>query len=104
MTRVLFESNRTVAWETASEELLRRSMVFSSVLYLVRTKDIKQVWGTFLQGFKKQMSQYTASQNGLGAWEGSLIIKGVPSSVSQEDRDLIFMFNLDIVQCMFDRP
>ena len=76
MTRVLFESNRTVAWETASEELLRRSMVFSSVLYLVRTKDIKQVWGTFLQGFKKQMSQYTASQNGLSAWEGSLTTEG----------------------------
>ena len=51
-------------------------MVFSSVLYLVRTKDIKQVWGTFLQGFKKQMSQYTASQNGLGAWEGSLTTEG----------------------------
>ena len=60
-----------------------------------------------------------ASQDGLGTWEGSLIIEGGPASASQEGR-LIFIFNLDIlyfwsmhfffliikadVQCMFDRP
>ena len=83
MTRVLFESNRTVAWETALEELLRRSMVFSAVLYLVRTKDIKQVQGTFLQSFKKQMSKYTASRMALVPGKGVLPWKEKPTLVSR---------------------
>ena len=33
-----------------SEGLLRRSVVFSTALYLIRTKNIKQVRDTFLQG------------------------------------------------------
>ena len=33
--------------------LLWRSMIFSTVLYLLRTKNIKEVGDTFLQGFKK---------------------------------------------------
>ena len=36
-----------------SEKLLQRSMVFSTALRLVRTKNIKQVRDTFLEGFKK---------------------------------------------------
>ena len=78
-----------------SEKLLLRSKVFSTVLYLVRTKNIKQVRVTFIQGFKKkkeQPSMYTASQHGLGTWEGSLIIKGGPTLISQEGRHLIFLF------------
>ena len=121
MTRVLFESNRTVAWETALEELLRRSMVFSSVLYLVRIKDIKKVQGTFLQGFKKQMSKYTASRTALVPGKGVLPWKEKPTLASQEGSLLIYIyifFNMDIlcfwsvnplmikadVQCTFDRP
>ena len=105
-----------------SGKLFRRCRIFSTGLYLVRTKNIKQVRATFLQGFKKkeQSSKYTASQCGLGTWEGSLIIEGGPTLVSQEERHLIFIFNMDIlyslvnvsfsliikadVQCMFDRP
>ena len=49
----------------SSEELLRRSMVFNPVLYLVRTKNIKQVRGTFLQGLKKTSTR-TVSQYVLG--------------------------------------
>ena len=37
-----------------SEKLPRRSMVFSTVLYLVRTKNIKQGRDTFLQGFRNK--------------------------------------------------
>ena len=37
-----------------SEKLLQRILVFSTVLYLVRTKNIKQIRDTFLQGFKKK--------------------------------------------------
>ena len=36
-----------------SEKLLQRSMVFSIVLCVVRTNNIKQVKDIFLQGFKK---------------------------------------------------
>ena len=36
----------------SSEELLPRSPVSSTALYLVRTKDIKHDRGTFLQRFK----------------------------------------------------
>ena len=36
-----------------SEKLLQRILVFSTVLYLVRTKNIKQIRDTFLQGLKK---------------------------------------------------
>ena len=48
------------------EELLQRRMVLSTVLYLVRTKNMKQVRDTFLQGFKNkqiknQTSMYTES-------------------------------------------
>ena len=34
-------------------------MVFSTVLYLVRTKNMKQVRDTFLQGFKKNRPAHT---------------------------------------------
>ena len=82
-----------------SEKLLWRSRVFSPVLYLIRTKNIKQVRVTFLQGFKKKKktSAYIASQHGLDTWEGSLIIKGEPALASQEERHLIFIFNTDIL-------
>ena len=36
-------------------------MVSSTVLYLVRIKNIKQVRDTFLQGFKTQVRMYTVS-------------------------------------------
>ena len=42
-----------------SEELLWRRMVLGTVLYLVRTKNIKQVKKTFLQVFKKKKPQKT---------------------------------------------
>ena len=43
----------------SSEELLQRSMVFSTVLCLVRTKNIKHDRGTFLQDYKKDRSAHT---------------------------------------------
>ena len=72
-------------------------------------------------GFRiNQIGTCTAGQRGLGTWEGSLIIEGGPTLVSQEERHLIFIFNMDIlyslvnvsfsliiktdVQCIFDRP
>ena len=39
---------------------------------------------------------YTANQYGLGTWEGTFIIEGVPALASQEGRHLIFIFNMDI--------
>ena len=78
-----------------SEKLLWRSRVFSTVLRLVRTKNVQQVRETFLQGFKKQTSTYTAGQHGLGTREGRLIIKGGPALASQEEEHLIFILNMD---------
>ena len=43
----------------SSKELHLKSMVFSIVLCLVRTKTIKRVRNTFLQGFKKTGSAPT---------------------------------------------
>ena len=57
---------RTIAWKTASqvtEEMLQRSTV-SAVLCLVRTKNIKHVKNTFLQGFKEKHIR------GLPWWSG----------------------------------
>ena len=72
-----------------AEGPLPGSVFLSPVLCLLRTKNIKQVRGTFLQGFEeKQTSMYTVSQDGLGAWEGSLIIKGAPALASQERKCL----------------
>ena len=45
-------------------------------------------------------------QYGIGTWEGSLIIEAGPALVSQEERHLNFIFNLDILYfwsvCPFD--
>ena len=57
---------RTMAWKTLldnSEELLWRSMVFITVLYLVRTKNIKEVRDTFLQGLKKKKRKEKKDQH-----------------------------------------
>ena len=82
-----------------SEKLVQRSRVFSTVLYLVRTKNIKRARVAFLQSLKKkkeeQTSLCTMSQHGLGTWEGSLIIKEGPAGASQGGGHLIFIFNLD---------
>ena len=70
--------SQTEAWKKAShnfEELIWKSTVFSTVLYLVTTKNIKQIRDTFLQGFKTQVSMSTVSQYGLGTWERNLIKK-----------------------------
>ena len=58
-----------------SEKLLWRSRLFSTVLYLVRTKNFKQIRVTFLQCFKKKKkktSTYAVSQDGLSTWKGSV--------------------------------
>ena len=46
---------------------------------------------------KEQSSKYTANQHGLGTWEGCLIIKGEQALASQEERHLIFIFNMDVL-------
>ena len=43
-----------------SKKLLQGSMVFNMVLYLVRTKNIKQVMDIFLQGFSKNRPTLTS--------------------------------------------
>ena len=68
---------------------------------------------------KEKISTYTVNQYGLGTWEESLIINRTPALVSQEERHLLFIFEMDIlyswsacsffnnqtdVQCIFDRP
>ena len=103
-----------------SEKLFRRCRIFSTVLYLVRTKNIKQVRDTFPQGFKKKNSPASTQQVSVALAPGKGVIEGGPALVSQEERHLIFIFNMDIlyslvnvsfsliikadVQCMFDRP
>ena len=79
--------------------MLWRSRVFSTVFYLVRTKNIKQVRVAFLQGFKKkkeQTSMYTATQYDLGTWEG-ILIKGVPALASQEEGRSIYTLNMGLL-------
>ena len=65
-------TNLEVSFPGDTEKLLSRSRVFSTGLYLVRTKNIKQVRVRFLQGLKKKpkpkqqwSSMYTVSQHGL---------------------------------------
>ena len=73
-----------------SEKLLLRSKVFSTVLYLVRTKNVnKSGIHSFKVSKKKNwIKMHTESQYSLGTWEGSLIIKRVPALTSQEGRHL----------------
>ena len=54
---------RTIAHKTASQLLKNwsREAGFSAVLYLVRTKNIKQVVDSFLRGFKKRDQMYTTA-------------------------------------------
>ena len=85
-----------------TEQLLQRSMVFSTVLYLVRTKNIKQVRDTFLQSFKKKADQYIHSESlwpwhlGRESHHRRSTSTGIPKG-----RHLIFIFNMDIIsgQC-----
>ena len=83
-----------------SEKLLGRSTVFSTVLYLVRTKNIKQ--GYISSKFqKKNKKTWTARTQWVGMalapGKGVLIIKGGPELASQEGRYLIFIFSMDMV-------
>ena len=79
-------------WETAPEQ-----HGFQDSFVSCQNKDFKQVRDTF-QGKKKHISQhYTVSQHDLGTWKGSLIIKGGQALASQEERNLIFIFNIDIL-------
>ena len=81
-----------------SKELLQRSMVFSTVLFLVTTKTTKQVRYTFLQDLNKQkISTCTVSQYGLDTWEGNLFIEEVPTLVSWEGKYFICIFNTGIL-------
>ena len=58
-----------------SEDLLWGSLVFSTILYLVRSKNIKQVKDVLFQ--VKKTDQQTASPSVHGTWGGNLIIEGV---------------------------
>ena len=87
---------RTLAQKTVSRITLRNCS--GEAWFRLRTKNIKRVRNTFLEGFKKkQASTYTASHYGLGTWEGNLIMEGVPALAFQEGRHLIFIFNMDIL-------
>ena len=46
---------------------------------------------------KNTISMYTVSQYGLSTWEEYITSKGAQALVSQEGRNLIFSFNLDIL-------
>ena len=87
---------RTLDQKTASQITLRNCS--GEAWFPLRTKNIKRVRDTFLEGFKKkQVSTYTGSLYGLGTWEGNLIMEGVPALAFQERRHLIFIFNMDIL-------
>ena len=80
-----------------SEELLWRSKAFSTVLYLVRTKNIKQVRDTFFQGFTTA-DQYVPSESEW-PWHlgGASYHQRRTSIVSQQRRYLISIFNMGIL-------
>ena len=79
-------------WETAPEQ-----HGFQDSFVPCQNKDIKQVRDTFQRKKKHICQHYTVSQHDLGTWEGSLIIKGGQALASQEERNLIFIFNIDIL-------
>jgi len=79
-------------------------MIFQHSLYLVRTKNVKQVRDISKLRKNKTKTheitdqQYTASQYGLGTWEENLIIEGGAASVFQKGRrDVTFIFNMNIL-------
>ena len=81
-----------------SEELLWRSLVFSSFMSCQNKEyQASQQYTPSRFKKKKKISTYIASQYGLDTWEGSLIVKRVPAFVSQERTRLIFIFNVDIL-------
>lgn len=76
--KAILSSSPKPSFPYYSEELLWRNMVFSTV----RTKNIKQVRDTVLQGLgkkkKKNTSTYIVNHYGHGTWEGNLI-EGEPA-------------------------
>lgn len=76
-----------------SAKLLQRSKVSSTILCLVKTKNIKPVRETFLQGFKKTKQNETKQKTDQqvhreSAWPAPE--EGVLSLVSQEEKRLMF--------------
>ena len=68
-----------------SEKLLQGSTVFNMVLYLVKTKNIKQAMDIFLQGFyKKQTSTYQGVSVVLAPGKGVLSLKEIQCGYSKE--------------------
>ena len=71
-----------------SEKLPGSSRVFSTISCLVRTKTMKLVKDTFIQGFKKKKKK-GKDEHSKSVWpwrlEESLIIKGVSALVSQKE-------------------
>lgn len=63
-----------------SEELLQRNMVFSPVLYFVRTKNTKQVRNPFWPGLKKSAPTQSVWPQPLGSefYHGRSTSIGVP--------------------------
>ena len=60
-------------------------MVFNTVLCLVRAKKHQISQGYIPSRFpKKEIITYTASQYGLGTWEGSLNLEGGPALASRK--------------------
>ena len=81
----------------SSKEPFQKSMVFT-VLYLVRTKNIK--YGrvhSFKVSVKRQFSTCTVSQYGLSTWEESLVIEKVSALTSQEWRHLSLPSKTDML-------
>ena len=72
-------------------------MVFSTALYLLGTKNIKQVRDTFLQDVQKQISSTQLVSMASEPGGRSLIMERGPALVSQEGRLFIFIFNMDIL-------
>lgn len=90
---------RSIAWKiTLRGTAPERSRVFFG-LCPARTKNIKQVKGmhSFKASRETDVRTSTASQYGLGTWEGILIIRGGLELVSQEGEHLIFIFNMNIL-------
>ena len=78
--------------------MLQRSRVFSTVLYLVRTKNIKEVRLTFLQCVKKaQTSMYTSISIALAPGKGVLPLKKDQDWNPRRKGISFFIFSMDIL-------
>ena len=89
---------RSIAWKITLRNCSREAG-FSAQFYVLPEQRIsnKSRMHSFKASRETDVRTSTASQYGLGTWEGSLIIRGGLELVSQEGEHLIFIFNMNIL-------